>query len=379
MTADVDALVLVGTKAQYIKTAPLLLEFRRVGLRYRLIYTGQHSETFAELEQAFGLPTADDNMVPDNEADSAGGIVQWAIAFCIAAFQRIRKSEWRGARWGVVHGDTASTLLTAVALRIAGVPVVHVEAGLRSPQLLNPFPEEIIRRLVSRIAVMHCAPDVRAIANLSGVGGSLLDTRGNTMLDALRFALEKQAEGRDTGGDGGYAIATMHRSENLASRATMDSLLDAIVAASKALPVWFVLHPVTRRKLAKTGWLERLEREPGIRLTPRSDYVTFVGTMLRSRFLLTDGGSNQEEAALLGLPTLLLRSATERRDGLDGGCVEMSGLDPDVIARFVERHRDGAWRIRALPPERPSAVIAAALLGSQASAARTSASSVDPA
>src|SRR5690606_2363992 len=99
----------VGTKAQFIKTAPLLLEFARRGIPYRLVYTGQHSETFSALEAAFEVPTADDNLVPGNEADSALRLVVWVFRFWSAAISRIWLGEWRGAGLGVVHGDTLST------------------------------------------------------------------------------------------------------------------------------------------------------------------------------------------------------------------------------------------------------------------------------
>ena len=349
-------LVLVGTKAQYIKTAPILIELRKRSVPYWLVYTGQHSETFAELEAAFGLPTADDNLVPDTEADSRGGILVWASRFMLAAAGRIRRDEWRGASWGVVHGDTASTLLSALVLRIAGIQVAHVEAGLRSPSLLSPFPEEIVRRVVSRLAALHLAPSVAAAANLEGRSAKVVETGGNTMRDALRFALSR-VDRAPKGPSQDYAIATLHRSENLSKRAVLDLLLEEIVNASRKIQVVFVLHPVTRRALGLNGWLARLEAEPSISLVPRTDYVTFVHTMLGARFLMTDGGSNQEEAAMLGLPTLVLRAETERDDGLDEGVVVMSNLDRSVIRGFVAMHSMKKWQVRTVEAASPSAII----------------------
>lgn len=355
-------LVLVGTKAQFIKTAPMLRELDKRGLPYQLVYTGQHSETFDSLEAAFGTRPADDNLVPGVEADTAGGLLGWASRFSIAAFSRIRQGKWSGARWGIVHGDTASTLLSAMALRLAGVPVAHVEAGLRSPRLFSPFPEEIIRRLVSRLAVLHLAPDAAAAANLGRVGGRVEETGGNTLRDALAMALEVLAPESAAGGAGGYAVVSLHRSENLGSRATFDFLMQTVIDTSRMLPVRFVLHPVTKRRLDQTGWRRRLEAEPGIELAERTDYTEFVRIMLGARFLMTDGGSNQEEAAMLGLPTILMRTATERPDGLLDGCVVMSGLDPAVISGFVARASKGVWQpTRRLPEASPSERIVDAL------------------
>ena len=350
-------LVLVGTKAQFIKTAPILREFDRRGTRYRLIYTGQHRETFDALERVFGTRPADDLMVPGDEADSAGGLAAWGVRFLRAAIARRR--EWRGARWGVVHGDTASTLLGALALMAAGVPVAHVEAGLRSPRLLSPFPEEIVRRLVSRVATLHLAPDAAAKANLSGVAGRVVDTGGNTLRDALVMALDAIGEASEGGGD--YAIVSLHRSENLASRGRFDALMGHVASIAARIPVRFVLHPVTKRKLATTGWARRLEAHERIVLLERMDYVEFVRLMLDSRFLVTDGGSNQEEAAMLGLPTLLMRDATERPDGLGDG-VRLSRFDPGEIDSFVESHRVRRWTPRAVTGTSPSARVVDELL-----------------
>src|SRR6478736_8646079 len=135
-----NLLVLVGTKAQFIKTAPILRELDARGIGYRLVYTGQHSETFDLLEAAFGTRPPDDVLVPSFEAATHSSFAHWTVAFWRAVLARIRRGHWRGAPVGLVHGDTASTLFSAIALRLAGVPVAHVEAGLRSPRLLDPFP-----------------------------------------------------------------------------------------------------------------------------------------------------------------------------------------------------------------------------------------------
>lgn len=350
-------LVLVGTKAQFIKTAPILRELDARGLAYRLVYTGQHSETFDALERVFGTRGPDDNLVPGTEADSTHGLIGWALRFCLAFVRRWWRREWSGARWGVVHGDTASTLLTALALRLAGVRVAHVEAGLRSPKLLSPFPEEIVRRLVSRVAALHLAPDAQAVAHLAGIPGRVVDTGGNSLRDALVLALARVAPADRVGGRGGYAIASLHRSETLGHRPSFDRMMEAVVETSRQLPVRFVLHPVTRRRLRRSGWWNRLQNESGVSLMERMDYVAFVKLMVGARFLMTDGGSNQEEAAMLGLPTVLLRDATERGDGLDAGTVVLSGLDPQVVRDFVRDHRGGGWAIREIGGASPSARI----------------------
>jgi len=349
-------LVLVGTKAQLIKTAPILREMDARAHPYRLIYTGQHSETFSILERAFGLEPAEDVLVPRFEAATHMGFLKWTCQYWWAVMKRIRSGEWRGASWGLVHGDTASTLFGALALRMAGIKVAHVEAGLRSTRLLEPFPEEIIRRLVSRLSQLHLTPDARATANLLGVAGRVVNTQGNTLRDALMLALQRLGETTGVEAAADYAVVSMHRSENLGRRRTLDLLLEEILIAADTIPIKFVLHPVTRARIASSGWLDRLQAHPRLTLVDRMDYPDFVRLLVGARFLMTDGGSNQEEAAMLGLPTLLLRRATERQDGL-GDNVVMSGLQRDNVRAFVAARAFAQWKLRPVSGPSPSAIV----------------------
>lgn len=354
-------LVLIGTKAQFIKTAPVLLELDARHVPYRLIYTGQHSETFDLLEAAFGTRPADEVLVPDFEAATHGRFLEWAVRFCWVVGGRLVDGTWRGSKWGLVHGDTASTLLSALALRLAGAKVGHIEAGLRSTRLLEPFPEELIRRAVSAVSSLHFAPDAHAAANLRAARGRIVDTGGNTLRDALSACLRRQPSPAVGGAGEPYAVVSMHRNENLSNNRTFNLLMGEVIEASRHIPIRFVLHPATRAKLRSSEWDERLRSTPGIRLLERMDYPDFVALLLHSRLLLTDGGSNQEEAAMLGLPTLLLRRATERPDGL-GDNIELSGLDPVVIRAFVSLHAGRTWSPREIATASPSARLVEVLM-----------------
>lgn len=349
-------LVFVGTKAQFIKTAPIIRELDRRGIGYWLVYTGQHSETFDLLEQAFGTRPADEVIVPRFEADTKASFLRWAMQFWLRALSRIRSDQWRRMQICLVHGDTASTLFGGMVGRLAGVKVGHVEAGLRSPKLLDPFPEEAIRRLVSRLSQLHFAPDAAASANLSSASGQVVNTGGNTLRDALAMSLDHAGEVPVRGGHGGYGLVSIHRNENLSSKANLDLLMKAVLDAAELIPLRFVLHPATRAKIAKTGWQAKLEASSRIELLARMGYPQFVRLMLGSCFLMTDGGSNQEEAAMLGLPTLLLRRTTERSDGLGDG-VELSRLNPALIKDFTVRHANKPWRVRRIETASPSASI----------------------
>lgn len=344
-------LVLIGTKAQLVKMAPVLRRMDDGGVPYWLVYSGQHSETFEELEKLFGLRPANEVLVADFEAATHASFARWTLRFWSAALRRLLKGAWRHCRIGLVHGDTASTLFAAIAMRLAGVPVAHVEAGLRSPRLFDPFPEEIVRRLVSHLSRWHYVPNQAAAGNLFGLHGEIIDTGGNTLRDALEFALARVEP--DEAGRGGYAVVSIHRNENLSSVRRFDQLMKIVAATASTCPVKFVLHPATRARLAASGWADRLRDVDAVELVDRMDYLQFTRTLIGSCFLMTDGGSNQEEAAMLGLPTLLLRMETERPDGI-GANVVLSRLDEAAIRRFVAEHAGKSWTLQAVGGVSPS-------------------------
>ena len=355
-----SVLIIVGTKAQFIKMAPIIKEMERRHLRYRLVYTGQHSETFEALEASFGIRSADDVLVPHFEADTKASFAHWSVRFWWQALRRIGSSEWKASSLCMVHGDTVSALFGAMVARLSGIRVAHVEAGLRSPQLLDPFPEELVRRLVSRLTAIHFSPDASATANLDTARGQVVETDGNTLRDALAMSLKGFGSVPLSGGAGGYGVVSIHRNENLSNRRDFDLLMGEVLEAACVMPLKFVLHPATRAKIERTDWKERLAAAPGLELIDRVDYPEFVKLLLGSCLLLTDGGSNQEEAAMLGIPTLLLRRATERADGLGDG-IELSHLKPKVIRSFVSRHAGKTWMLRPLSEASPSSVIVDAL------------------
>src|SRR5690606_32349840 len=134
MTTCPPFLVLIGTKAQFIKTAPILREMDLRGLPYTLVYTGQHSETFELLERTFATRPAQDVVVRHEEAATSYTFLRWSLLYWLQILRRIARGAWKAHRLAVVHGDTASTLFGAIAARLAGIPVAHIEAGLRSPR-----------------------------------------------------------------------------------------------------------------------------------------------------------------------------------------------------------------------------------------------------
>jgi UDP-N-acetylglucosamine 2-epimerase (non-hydrolysing) len=349
-------LYLIGTKAQYIKMAPVILESERQKLPYQLIYTGQHSETFDDLQANFGLRPPDLILVEQPEATDRQSFSKWLLRAYRAAKSSYMRNVLDDVDAVVVHGDTASTLLGTRIAKQHRRLLVHVEAGLRSFNYFHPFPEEIIRVLVSKSTNLHCCPDDTAINNLdmAKVRGERLLTDGNTLIDALRIA-GKQAAIR-SGTPSPYGIFSMHRQENLFNKHRLHRALALLERLSTIVTMQFVLHPVTRTRLEALGCMSLLSNNPRIKLVPRMDFFAFNKLLRAAQFVVTDGGSNQEECALLAIPCVILRRATERSDGIGRNAL-LGDLNIDRIMPFVRAAVTETQPRAILPAVSPSRII----------------------
>ena len=329
----------IGTKAQLIKVAPVMLELDRRKYPYRFIDSAQHAELTTSLRPDFGIRKPD-FLLCDNDRDIAtlSKGFSWLGAAAIRCALRPAWIRTRvfGNQGGicVVHGDTATALIGALFARRAGLPVAHLEAGLRSYNYLDPFPEELIRVWCMRLSTLLFAPDGAAMANLHRmrVRGLKILTHGNTVLDALRI---QAASGRSSGRPkGSYALAACHRLETLKSRGRLSSVVECLNHVARQYKVLFVLHKPTEVVLRKHGLLERLH--PSVECLPMQRYFDFIALLRDSALVMADGGSIQEECAALGVPLLILRSRSERKDGL-GTTASLARFDREQVARFLEK------------------------------------------
>ena len=348
----------VGTRAQLLKLAPVMQECSSRGLAWRWIYTAQHKRTIDEILSFFDLEEPDYVMGHrGDEARSLGRMASWASS---AVREIIRPRTALGGMTGtnhivLTHGDTFSTVVGALLGKLTRTPVMHVESGLRSYRLFDPFPEELNRLATFALTEFYACPGPRALRNVARYRGRKIDTGANTQVDVLDYGLRNLHKSRLVPPAEAYAVVSVHRYENVYSRRRFGIIVDAIESAAERLHVVMPRHPVTESRLERLGWTGRLEANPRIRLLPRLPYEDYLKLIANAEFVMTDGGGNQEELSYLGVPTLVLRDRSEREEGLGENAV-LSRLDQETMNEFFlsyERHR----RATKTRSHRPSSLI----------------------
>ncbi|HWH13665.1 MAG TPA: UDP-N-acetylglucosamine 2-epimerase [Miltoncostaeaceae bacterium] len=333
-------IVVYGTTGELIKLAPLLRRLEERGAPATTVCTGQQPEQIPAMLRDFGLRPPDHWVARGHKGRDLtrpGEIPGWLLAVARGALRArpaLRRAQRAAPRPLVlVHGDTFTTVLGALIGRAVGAPVAHLEGGLRSGDWRNPFPEELNRRITSRIATVHLAPGAWAAGNLrrARVRGTIVDTGANTIRDSLAMAAATEPGVPVPAAP--FGLVSIHRFELLNDRAGLRAVLELLREASRRVPLLFVDHPVTAETVEEAGLGGLFDDR--FRRIPRQRYFPFLALLRRSTFLVTDSGGSQEECAQLGHPCLVHRAVTERRDGL-GGPVVLSGLDLDVVRRFLD-------------------------------------------
>ena len=330
--------IIIGTRAQIIKMAPVMKELESRKIDYNFIFLAQHKETMYEIMTQFGIKKPN-IVIGDMGKDitNVKDMIFWSFRILIYSFLK-SKIIFRNDREGVVliHGDAPPLFLGALMAKRQGLKVAQVEAGLRSHNYLKPFPEELTRVLSAKIGLIDIffCQDEKAVSNIAHFNKTTYCTRYNTILDSLRLAEKlnpttKHAETNDK-----FAIVSLHRFETIFKKENLEKVVTEIQKISKKLKLFFILHPSTRVSLKENSLYGDLNENPKCVLLPRQGFFEFNNLLGKAEFLITDGGSNQEECFYLGIPCLLFRSETERREGL-GENVVVSNFDPVIIEDFV--------------------------------------------
>ena len=329
--------VCIGTIAELIKTTPVILALRNDGVKVVGIATGQNDLSKSDLfANAFpdGIETQITNG-PRNPTPSS--LVLWFLRCFVKApfvLQEVFKAQKVDQYFLIVHGDTLSTLLGAFGGWLVGAKIVHLEAGLRSFQLLRPFPEEICRRLVTFFTTVAFCPGEWATGNLAhSKSTKKINTEENTLLDAMRLALDVRCLPEIIPVEK-FCLFVLHRQENLLDKSFVRYAVTLIEEMSEKMSCVVILHEPFREVLKSLNILEEIIRAPNVKPIPRQPYILFTHILAKAEYVITDGGSNQEECYYLGKPCLLLRQETERQEGL-GANVVLSKKEKTTIYDFL--------------------------------------------
>lgn len=318
--------IILGTRPEAIKLAPVIQVFQRSPVfDTQVILTGQHREMVEQVMQLFDL-TADQNLEIMQAGQSLTDITCLSLRGLEALFQQQPDLV-------IVQGDTTTAFAAAMAAFYQKIPVGHVEAGLRTDNLYNPYPEEANRRLISQVTQLHFAPTTLAAENLqrSGVVGEIHLT-GNTVIDALLSVAKRQPECDINGLDWEkyrILLATVHRRENWGE--PLKDIAQGFLQILDKFSDTALVLPLHRNPTVRKPLQALLGNHPRVFLTEPLDYAQLVGAILRSHLLLTDSGGLQEEAPSLGKPVLVLRETTERPEAVAAGTAKLVGTDPTQI------------------------------------------------
>ncbi|RAS23786.1 non-hydrolyzing UDP-N-acetylglucosamine 2-epimerase [Paraburkholderia bryophila] len=346
-------LLTFGTRPEAIKMAPLVKRLQRAaGVECLVCVTGQHREMLDQVLELFDIrPDFDLNVMKRGQD-------LYDVTASIMLGMRDVLSACR-PDMVLVHGDTTTTLAATLAAFYQRIPVGHVEAGLRTGDLLSPWPEEANRKITSVLASLHFAPTERARDNLlaEGVAAHRIVVTGNTVIDALLQVRARLATDASLcraaerllpcfAPERRVILVTGHRRESFGSG--FEQICAALLQIARAYPEVDIVYPVHLNPSVREPVSRLLTGVANIHLLEPLDYLPFVRLMDRASLILTDSGGVQEEAPSLGKPVLVMRETTERQEAVDAGVVRLVGTHAQRIADGVAHLLNDADRYRAM-------------------------------
>lgn len=322
---------ILGTRPEAIKLAPVIKKFRECKLlRTKILITGQHKEMVMQVMDLFDLKE-DVNLEIMKKNQT--------LTYITCSTLEGLSEEFNSSLPNLVllQGDTTTAFSAALAAFYKGIFVGHIEAGLRTNDLFNPFPEEANRRMISQIASLHFAPTDKSLQNLrnSQVNGEVFKT-GNTVIDSLKIMAKRESQLLIKGinwDENKVIFITVHRRENWGS-----NLLDIANGIKSILdknPKIKVLLPLHKNKLVRTPLIKILDSHERAILIEPLNYLELIHVLKRCYLVMTDSGGIQEEAPSLGKPVLVLRETTERQEAITAGTAKLIGTNPEKILEEV--------------------------------------------
>jgi len=341
-------MTIYGTRPEAIKVAPIIKAIEQdPELDNVIVVTGQHREMLDQVNTVFGI-------VPDHDLNimAAGQSLNGIVAKVISGVDAILEGERPDAV--IVQGDTSTVMGAAVATFNRQIPVLHLEAGLRSGDINSPFPEEANRKLTSQVAALHLAPTSTSKSNLTreDISENDIVVTGNSVIDTLLFAtanldvafdderLEQLRQRATAEGAGRILLVTAHRRENLGS--AMEDIGEAVAELARKYPDLTVVFPIHKNPKVRASIRPAVEELDNVLLIEPLPYAQFTRALSLAHIVLTDSGGVQEEAPSLGKPVLVMRENTERPEAVVAGTVKLIGTHRQRLVDEVSLLMDSA-------------------------------------
>ena len=326
--------LVAGARPNFMKVAPLYKELAsRDQYDLRFVHTGQHySPEMSELIMAdLGLPAPDVHLGVGSagHAEQTAGVMMAYEKLCTQA----------RPDWAVVVGDVNSTLAAALVAAKIGIPVAHLEAGLRSRDM--SMPEEINRLLTDQVSTLCWAPSDDAVENLraEGIAPDRIEMVGNVMIDTFELLRDRIASVPRALTPATYGLVTLHRPSNVDDPKALNAIVDALIEVSGSVHLVFPVHPRTHDRLHAAGLWRELETGSSITLSKPLGYIDFMAYVLEAQVVITDSGGVQEETTYLGIPCLTLRDTTERPITITAGTNQLVSAEtlPTTVRALLEK------------------------------------------
>ena len=351
----------VGTTTELIKLAPIIKELENRDINFKIITSGQTTVNFSELGFFIKRKSADISLGEKTDKSSVSVFFMWFLRTFIKI--PFLGKEFKGPNkensYFIVHGDAVSSLLGAILARYYKLKLVHIESGLRSFSLLEPFPEELCRMIISRLADVHFCPNEWSVNNLAGISGDKINTFQNTQIESNNAALNKIRTSNNLLKlpRKKYFVMIVHRQEHVifGKEESMKLIKFITKQTDTKLQCIFITHLTTSNFIRSSKQKLSPKQMKKIRFESRLTYLDFVNLISNAQYIVTDGGTNQEEAYYLGLPCLILRNRSERIEGLGENAL-LSKNNKPLIKKFMTHYNDYK-RGRVSINKRPSSII----------------------
>ena len=343
--------IIIGTKAELIKCMPLMIELQKRKRDYWFIHTGQHP--LGKICGDFNIKKPDFTLSkePEKETKFWSKINSFSIFWFLSMILKVKKSlRTINPKYVIYHGDTMSTCAAAIGSskmlnKKKKWKNVHLEAGLRSGSLMEPFPEEISRQISDFFSDILLAASEFTENNLKKnkfISGEILRF-GNTVVDSalITYEMAKQKKLKKIAED--YALINIHRHENIQNKKRLNQIVE-IIKKIKIKAIW-PLHESTKLYLEKYDLMKELKEMKNLQITPLTDYLEFIFMIANCKYLVTDGGSIHEESLVFKKPCLIIRKRTERQEGLETG-INFLTMNVEEAKKIIEKIETGKLKIK---------------------------------